>query len=130
MEFMKKLFWTENLRFRNFCPSSWKVLPPPLEIFLATPLYQDLISFTYGVDIPIKDGLWCHVGVLAHDSIRVWKVPVAPFPREAGQAKIYQLNLVITDHDIERFKVQDLQPLVIDSFEALAYLKKKDKKNF
>ena len=31
MEFMKKLFWTENLRFQTFCPS-------PLEIFLATPL--------------------------------------------------------------------------------------------
>ena len=28
MEFMKKLFWTENLIFQNFCPPPWKVLLP------------------------------------------------------------------------------------------------------
>ena len=81
MEFMKKLFWTENLRFRNFCPLTlWKVLPP-LGIFLATctPLHFlivcvcgnslwgmfsitpiEIILCNRSWNELVKERMWCH----------------------------------------------------------------------
>ena len=55
MEFMKKLFWTENLRFRIFCsPLEGFAL---LEIFLATPLllYECQLHLLYPTQPTLYD---------------------------------------------------------------------------
>ena len=78
---MKKLFWTENLRFRHFCAPPQKVLAP-LEICLATPL-----SFQppQRADRKSENGAIAVVCVLALNK-KCFKFQVFPLSFDSGVA--------------------------------------------